>query len=223
MVDELKTLALTVAPELADATFYVIDIRDAGLTGETAGGFAINFLPTNAFDLPNWTGPGALVAVDIRSALLSTRPCYAEAILLHELAHLLPLPVGATAEFLRRDRSKSTAEEIRAAMAIEAKTPAELVDDVEKLHGPRWVRRAAHLTWRAVQAGCDVLPATVLSYDEWLSPLTKYWPPLLEQIVRMRDATFSEIDNEPIPSCVREQHAADVQRYHTIMAKEQAA
>ncbi|MAT72309.1 MAG: hypothetical protein CMJ58_22625 [Planctomycetaceae bacterium] len=214
-LDELKTMAVEIAPEVQARPFYVVDQKACGLPTETAGGFAISHLATNVFELPDWTGPGSVLAIDLQGCNTGQprrAAAYARAIVVHELAHLVPMPASETLRMIEA----TPPEVVKANMRREMSIPADHVTTVTKTHGPAFIVRAAHLFIRAVATGYETQAADVLGY-RWLTSLQHYLPFIIDDAIRMRFAPFSAVDQLPIPEEVRRLHARDGQRYQAYI------
>lgn len=209
MLDNLRTLALKLAPELAGRHLTVVDTAGHA----EWGGFALDVVRDNIFGADDWAGPGPVVAVDASQPAPAMR-----GVLIHELAHILPV--------LPAEVESRISKHLPQADEYTATVKEHLADDpnnspyVIKQHGPFWIRRVVHLFARAASKGIDVDHWSTMGYADWLSPLPKYLPCLLGQAMLYQFATFNEIDNLRIPDEVHEIHAADVHRYRVFMQRE---
>lgn len=216
--EEIRDFIFQIAPELKARPLYVIDHGANGFSTAEAGGFAIDYMPHNVFDLPNWQGPGAILAIDQsklhKSAIL--------AVAIHEAAHLLPAPSGATLAILAEERDRVTVAEIREGMAEELEEPYEVeAERVLKKHGPLFLRRCTHLLVRALAAGFEVYANEIHGYTEWISPLTHYMDCFLGDAIRMQDASFHEIDLRPMPEAAVRLFEKNKQHFYAMLERKE--
>jgi|GEM_PF-3270595 len=124
-------------------------------------------------------------------------------VLLHEAAHLLPRPVAAgrisPPDFSYLDCAAVRARlDERRAKAIALPEPSPDAEDA--VHGWRFLRRVCHLWSRARLAGWDVPTAGLLGNSFWYCSQEAHWVmSLFSELVRLRNATFCEIESTEPP------------------------
>lgn len=211
MIDTLPGLAKRLAPELGNV--YVLTFSQlAGLplpdtyafaaAGDTMGaGYVAR--------IPDYRGPGPVIALDVRDIAFNANPGKVDACLLatflHELAHCLPYRTIDDAP--RTSRAVQVHTE---ALERYYSAPPEVASVTQDPHHDwRWIRRCGHLYWR-IKDDYLVYPSDILGYRERLSPLDHYLPLLSAECDRLRDATFDQIESTPPPHGLREYFAADL-------------
>ncbi len=217
-LDHCRELIGIVAPELVgDVPLYTLvqppEFPKLERTAAVATRHADAGLAASLAAAGEWRGPGNTIMfcdhdfIDLGLAL-------------HEAAHLLPLmpapkPPRVSDEGLIAPNAHwhAYADLLRgeAETDLAAIMPRWIVGD----HGLQFVRRCLHLAHRAWHAGFDV-PIWQMSFagDQYdLSVDGEYRKAIGDEPVRLRDASFAEIEAEPMPAEFLDLFSADVQRW----------
>jgi hypothetical protein len=157
-----RELAFRVAPELRERPLYVIDGATslaAGLSMAGCAGWAQgSWMPLPLRDVLGdvYRGAGPIIALDVEVIAAAAEGDDPErctsAVMVHELAHILPradVPEPNDSGFQR------LADDVFAKMSNQWFERPD-VEDLDAMHDLAFIRRACHLTWRAVEAGYDV-------------------------------------------------------------------
>jgi hypothetical protein len=213
LLAELHDLAIRLAPELAELQLYIVPRSGNSAHGEPFIAFATTTAESPALraDLiacGKWQGPGNIVVIQ------HAPPSYAElaALFIHEISHLLPVAevpdVEPTADELGHNR--------RLLHRIADPPPAvQLGPPWEPFHAADFVRRCLHLCRRGLDAGyefpCDQIAA---GPRYGLRGLTAYAIALGDETVRLKGASFAEIEATPAPQRFVDLFVEDVCRWH---------
>ena len=203
LLDELRDLALAIAPELP--RLYVLKQQpdwprpDATIAYVVRGGCDV--IESYLMATGRWQGHAPII-VFVETNLSRGQLL---AVLFHELAHGLPYhaetyttPNQTVAEFQEWCQSPPPRRDLQ---------PGWSYGD----HGREFTRLALHLWWRAAIHGeiAEFEPLCAgMVYD--LSPCFMYWKALGNEPIRMKDLTFAEIVSSKPPQLFNDFWLADL-------------
>lgn len=215
MINRLHDLALTIAPELRDRPLYVLDtaqlVESELPVTPDAFGFAIQthrMLAPIAEIIDGYNGGGQVICIDFAAIEAAANPGFEEhvlnGVLIHEVAHCVPAkPIGEQTE-------DQVVRNFEASMLPAwFSTPQPEPGAEGDFHGPEFIRYCCHLYSRAQAAGFAATIDDVLGYD--LLSLKFYLPLVVGECLTMRDATFAEIQAEPMPEGLEEFWRSDIE------------
>lgn len=206
ILDLAHNLALAVAPELQAAPFYLVPsalAESAGLAMSDLRGVA---LVSSEFIWPlkealgaDYVGPGPIISLNLAAIEADARPGFLEpcalAVMLHEVAHVLP--VREIADPIDNPETKALHV---AALADACTRPDPGYGEPGDPHDLPFVRRVCHLVWRARAAGWDVRLSDALhSMGSFLAGGDRYAEALRGECEARRAATLAEIEAAPMP------------------------
>lgn len=213
MLDDLKTLALELAPELAHAGFRILEHQDGWLCPPRSAAYAIRGRHLDIRDylrsIGEWKGTWGTYCV-----FLPPLPARQEAIayLLHELGHALPAhpPIDDGDEPTRIQR------DLQAGQMLTWAAAGRNSPEPWSGHGPQWIRRCIHLQFRAARLGINInlTAANVAGESYGLTHPCEYSAALATEPLRLQSATFTRIDAEPVPTRFAALFAQDVGQWH---------
>ena len=214
LFDELHSLSLAIAPELADSGLLILEHQEGWLCPRGCTAYAQRGKSLSIRDYlmaaDRWPGSWGSYVV-----FTSTIPDWKKAvgILLHELGHLLPAepPIPDETEPPTEAQKGFQSGQIAGWLAASAGR-----DHVPwSGHDAIFIRRCLHLIHRAEALGVDVSlkDVNVAGSCYALSDWDAYQMRLATEPLRFRGKTFSEIDQTPPPPKFAELFASDVGRF----------
>lgn len=209
MIDKKRwrDFVLRIAPELSAHPVYIVDCDTGRIDDFCLGCLASTLQPTASYavagKIQNWRGAGTvflLRSTIIRHQAEAKRITFDNllaAIFVHETAHAVPIGSPLLKVEGRPDaKTMKLVRDFGLHLASEASTEPGGNDD---MHGPGYVRRLLHCWVRSLHiTGFDDMP---LLCGPWFIGIdfAPYLLPLMPEIVRMRDRTFSEIESVDPP------------------------
>ncbi len=219
IIADCRKLAFTIAPDLRERPLYILP--HCGCC--PVGGCTVAFTPGHErldvctrdrlIAANEWEGPGTTI-VFVEDALAEYKPIRTAVltVLLHELAHNLPL---VDSEALPADEAPTEFERIEYAAAIADWSQKPIFTKGKPGwwpdHDDKFIRRALHLHYRAKVAGED-LPLCDLLCAGWghsLSNAAQYRDTMIGELEVMKNASFAEIEKLPLPFLFDELFTAD--------------
>jgi hypothetical protein len=187
-LDDLHRLAVEIAPELGP----VLRLATLAEGGPDLG--------CSAFAAP---AVGLIVFAEAPTADL----------LVHEVAHLLPLRCAAS---VMRLASTVTADKVVSLVAAEGPVLPAAVE--EHFHDAAFARMGLHLAYRAERAGVpiDLRAAHLSGWDYGSTPAWVLANLLGDEPERLVGATFGEIEATPAPAAFLERFEADRAFYRNL-------
>ena len=213
LLDECRTLAFRIAPELAQSPLYVVDasiFNGLPLTnGRCLLGWALQGSSHCIYSMreaigDQWQGNGNVIALcndAIRKDAIN-EDAFRERVLnvmLHEIAHLLPsqyVPLADRSEIFDCELVRQHQHRL---MAEAQALPEPPIESKDNCHNSAFVRRCVHLWSRSRLAGWSIPSPNLFGGDLWfLSQPAHYLESLFSELVGMRTANFTTIeDNDP--------------------------
>lgn len=187
----LHNLALAIAPELSAAPLYVIE-KPADYPQPDCWAWASRRadgpLRSALIDAGQWRGQGSVIVVceELEGEDL-------HGLLLHEVAHLLPVSLPGIDRNLTPIEASHERELISKWAGEPTVEPARCF-----AHGPDFVRCCCHLQHRAAAAGCDLsFPSILAARNYCLPPLVRFARALGDEPQRLAGETFKTILAHP--------------------------
>jgi hypothetical protein len=210
-------LAEMVAPaELAEAPLYLLDMAD---TARRAAGICYAYTSTASHtdsalrdvlvERGEWRGPGRIVVFDmegIKQDCDNLRRAVLQ-VLLHELAHCLPVPVQT------KDREPSTISRLADILAHKQFVAAPVQPTIAGDHGGPFVRRCVHVWHRALWAGFHANIWSICAGGRYgLAHAYDYIEALADEPLRLRGETFASIEEIEPPAAFSRLWDSDKQK-----------
>lgn len=211
IADDCRAIAAVIAPEIQEKPLYLLPRRFDGLIANAQClGFSFALQDHRVRDhligAGQWEGPGRMVLVDSDAIAADAEETGRDfehqfrQTFVHELAHALAVAVEqGDSEPTPQERiaqQERTEEAASRAIDFDAGQPWWAGG-----HGLKFTRRCLHLRHRALAAGWYLpLPGLCAGIGYGLSHPCHYDDAIADEPIRLRDATFSEIDSTAPPT-----------------------